>query len=246
MAHIFDVLSTINGQLNILAKDYSGRGKAHRLNAAPEFVTMVINRAINIDPSLLKDQEKNVSIEKPTLGSTGDHFNPVYIAVVSNLTMPIVDKVPFMANYKDAHGPGTAYVVVVPKDMFGEETDTTDVGRMLKKIYLGILDMDPEMDYSANTGIIVFHDNDQAKINTYDLTMMLVAVTCININLRDWFAENHRPVGPSYAVGAFPEIESDEIKESLMRVCEKHGKSISEVRDAISNGNLVKVFMYKD
>ena len=185
MAHIFDVMSTINGQLNILAKDYSGRGKAHRLNAAPDFVTMVINRAVDIFPDLLKDPEKNVTIEKPTLGSTGDHFNPVYMAVVTNLTMPIVDKVPFMVHYKDAHGPGTAYVVVVPKDMFGEETDAVDVGFMLKKIYLGILNMDPEMDYSANTGIIVLHNNSQANVSTYDLTMMLVAVACININLRN-------------------------------------------------------------
>lgn len=246
MAHIFDVMSTINGQLNILAKDYSGRGKAHRLNAAPDFVTMVINRAVDIFPDLLKDPEKNVTIEKPTLGSTGDHFNPVYMAVVTNLTMPIVDKVPFMVNYKDAHGPGTAYVVVVPKDMFGEETDAVDVGFMLKKIYLGILNMDPEMDYSANTGIIVLHNNSQANVSTYDLTMMLVAVACININLRNWFAENGKPLEPVYTVSAFPEIEIREIKDSLIRVCDKHGKSISELRDAVANGNLVKVFMYKD
>lgn len=244
MAHIFDVMSTINGQLNILAKDYSGGGKARRLNTAPDFVTMVINRAIDISPDLLKDPEKNVSIERPVLGSTGDHFNPVYITVVSNLTMPIVDKVPFMANYKDAHGPGTAYVVVVPKDMFGEETDATDVGLMLKKIYLGILNMDPEMEYSADTGIIVFHNNDQVNIKTYDLTMMLVAVACININLRSWFVENGRPVEPVYTVAAFPEIETRAIKDSLIRVCDKHGKSISELRDAVANGNLVKVFMY--
>ena len=76
--------------------------------------------------------------------------------------------------------------------------------------------------------------------------MMLVAVACININLRNWFAENGRPLEPVYTVSAFPEIEIREIKDSLIRVCDKHGKSISELRDAVANGNLVKVFMYKD
>lgn len=247
MAHIFDVLSTINGQLNILAKDYSGQGKARHLNCAPDFIAMVINRAIDTIPGILEDPEKNASIEKPTLGSTGDYYNPVYLAVVDNITTAIVDKVPVMVNYKDAHGPGTAYIVGVPKKLFSDEITPENSATILRNIYIPILNMDKEMEYSASPAIIMLHNDNRIKISTYDLTMMLVAIGCININIRNWYVtENGNPVDSSYAISAFPEIKKDEIKESLIRVYEKHGKSINELRDSVANGKLVRVFMYKD
>lgn len=247
MAHIFDVLSTINGQLNILTKDYSGQGRAHHLNQTPDFVVMAVNRAIDTTPDLLEDPSKNASMEKPALGSTGDHFNPVYISVVDNITKPIIDKVPIMVNYKDSHGPGTAFIVGVPKKLFMDTISTEEAAKILRDIYLSVLDLDKEMEYSASPAIVMLHGDERVKIKTYDLTMMLVAIGCIHVNLRNWFVtDSGKPVDPSFAISAFPEFTSDKVKDGLMRIYEKHGKTINELRDAVANGKLVRLFMYKE
>lgn len=247
MAHIFDVLSTINGQLNILTKDYSGQGRAHHLNQAPDFMVMAINRAIDTTPNLLEDPSKNASMEKPILGSTGDHYNPVYISVVDNITKPIVDKVPIMVDYKDAHGPGTAFIIGAPKRLFMDDVTTEEAASLLRDIYLSVLDLDKEMEYSASPAIVMLHDSDKIKIKTYDLTMMLVAIGCIHVNMRNWFVtDTGKPVDPSFTIAAFPEFTTDKVKDGLTRVYEKHGKNINEIRDAVANGKLVRVFMYKD
>ena len=247
MAHIFDVLSTINGQLNILTKDYSGQGKAHRLNQTPDFMVMAVNRAIDTTPGLLEDPSKNASMEKPALGSTGDYFNPVYLAVVDNITKPIVDKVPIMVNYKDAHGPGTAYVVGIPKKLFLPDTDSSEAAVILRDIYLPVLNLDKEMEYDASPAVIVLHDDHRVKIKTYDLTMMLVAIGCINVNLRNWYVtDSGKPVGPSHMIAAFPEFKSQKIIDGLTRIYDRHGKNINELRDAVANGKLVRLFMYNE
>ena len=247
MAHIFDVLSTVNGQLNIIAKDYEGQGKAHHLNQSPDFMVMAVNRAIDTTPDLLEDPSKNASMEKPTLGSTGDHYNPVYISVVDNITKPIVDKVPVMVNYKDAHGPGTAFIIGVPKKLFMTTTGTEEAATILRDIYLSVLDLDKEMEYSASPAIVMLHDDKRVKIKTYDLTMMLVAIGCINVNLRNWFVtDTGKPVDPSFAIAAFPEFKSQKVVDGLMRIYEKHGKNINELRDAVANGKLVRLFMYNE
>ena len=247
MAHIFDILSTVNGQLNILTKDYNGQGRAHHLNSSPDFVVMAVNRAIDNNPDILINPEKSATIERPTLGSTGDYYNPVYIVVVDNIATPIVDKVPVMVNYKDAHGPGTAIVLGVPKYLFDPDCSSSDAASFLRKIYTKLLDMDKEMSYSASPAILMLHDHKDVNIPTYDVTMMLVALGCININLRNWYvSENGKPVDPSHAVEAFPEIKSEELKQSLTRVLDKHCKNINEIRDAVGNGKLVRVFMYKE
>lgn len=243
MAHIFDILSTITGQLNILSKDYSGQGRAHHLNCSPDFLVMSVNRAIDTTPGLLEDPDKAASIEKPTVGSTGDHYNPVYIAVIDNITQAIVDKVPVMVNHKDAHGPGTAFIIGVPKKLF-TTSSAEDAAVILRNIYLSILDMDKDMEYSASPAIVMLHDDGRVKIKTYDLTMMLVAIGCININIRNWFVtDNGKSVGPSFAISAFPEF-SDKVKDNLVRLYEKYGKNINDIRDAVANGKLVREFMY--
>lgn len=249
MAHIFDVLSTINGQLNILSKDYDGRGKARHLNNAPEFMLMAINRAIDSNPDIMIDKDHNATIEKPILGATGDHYNPVYIAVVGNINSPVVDKVPIMVDYKDAHGPGTAYIIGIPKILFSADSDKA--AELLRKIYLPVLDMDKEMQYSASPSILIIQDKPGVDIKTYDLTMILVALACIHINLRNWYVEtdNGKPVDPSAMLVAFSEFDqykADDAKNGVFRALTKYGKNINDIRDAVGNGKLVKLFLYND
>lgn len=249
MAHIFDVLSTINGQLNILSKDYDGQGRARHLNNAPEFMLMAINRAIDCNPDIMIDSDANATIEKPVLGTTGDHYNPVYIAVVGNINTPVVDKVPIMVNYKDAHGPGTAYIIGVPKILFSSDSD--GAAALLRKIYLDVLSMDKEMEYSASPSILIIQDKPDINVKTYDLTMMLVAMACIHINLRNWYVDTDtgKPVDPTVMLDAFPEFDqykADEVKNGVFRTLTKYGKNINEIRDAVGNGKLVKLFLYND
>ena len=250
MAHIFDVLSTINGQLNILAKDYMGQGKARHLNCAPDFVLMSINRAIDVNKELLIDSDKNASVEKPVLGSTGDHFNPVYLVVVSNIRSPIIDKVPVIVNYKEAHGPGTAYIVGVPKLLFEADTDDEMAAKILRDIYFPVLDMDKEMEFKASPATLIIHDQAGVNIKTYDLTMVLVAIGCIYVNLRNWYVtDSGKPISPSHLFEAFPEFDqykAESVKEGIVLAFEKHGKNINEIRDAVASGKLVRVFMYKE
>lgn len=248
MAHIFDVLSTINGQLNIIAKDFSGQGKARHLNQSPDFLVMSVNRAIETVDGLLEDPEANASIEKPTLGSTGDPYSPVYMAVVGNINEPIIDKVPVMVNYKEAHGPGTAYIVGIPKKLFMSDTSTEESAKILRNIYLPILSLDKEMEYSASPAIILLHNDNRVNISTYDLTMMLVAIGCINVNMRNWFVtDSGRSVDFSYTLAGFPEFDDhDDIKDGLTRVYNSYGRNINDLRDAVGNGKLVRTFMYKE
>lgn len=250
MAHIFDVMSTVNGQLNILAKDYAGQGPTRHLNNVPDFVIMAVNRAIDTNTSLLIESEKNASIEKPILGSTGDHYSPVYLGVVNNISTPIVDKVPIMANYKDAHGPGTAYIVGVPKKLFDPETTAEEVSTILRNIYFPLLNMDKEMEYAASPATLIIHNKPGVNIKTYDLTMTLVAIGCMYVNVRNWFVtDTGSPVDATLILPAFPEFEkynAKSVEDGIVRTLGKYGKNINDLRDAVANGKLVRVFMYED
>ena len=173
------------------------------------------------------------------MADTGDPFNPVYICVVSNINKPIIDKVPIVFNRGNVTGPGLAYIVYVPKVTFDDATDIADVSTILRHIYFGLISVDPYMTYDANPKILNIIDGN-SFIYSYDIAMLIVAISAMHINLRSWFGSKGSALPAKYALEAFSDEEiSQPVKDAITPVIEKYGISIGNLRDSIENGNLL-------
>lgn len=247
MAHIFDVISTVNGQLNILSKYYNEHSNLIRsLPNIPNFILGSLKRLICTScADLVIDDNEEIVINVAVMADTGDPFNPVYICVVSNINKPIIDKVPIVFNRGNVTGPGLAYIVYVPKVTFDDATDIADVSTILRHIYFGLISVDPYMTYDANPKILNIIDGN-SFIYSYDIAMLIVAISAMHINLRSWFGSwfgfsNKGSVLPAkYTLEAFSDEEiSQPVKDAITPIIEKYGISIGNLRDSIENGNLL-------
>ena len=145
MAHIFDVMGTVNGNLNLIFNHYQDKKVTLRTISAPDFLIVAICRAIDTkDPNyiLIDPDAGDPEIVITMIGSTGDDFNPAYIAVAKNLKHPIIDRVPVMINHNDISGPGVAYIVIVPEALFENDTTIEESAKCLKELYFGLLEFD--------------------------------------------------------------------------------------------------------
>lgn len=241
MAPIFDVLSTVNGQLNIISRHYTNRNSILRsLPSVPNFILGSLNKLIFENPDVVIDDDSNIVIDASILADTGDSFNPVYINIVSNINKSLIDKVPVIGKRKDtmSAAPGVAFLVYVPKIMFDDRTEIDDILIMLKNIYFGLLKFDPNMEYIANPAIL--NAAGKRKISSYDLTMTIVAICAMHINLRSWFGSTSNPFSAKCTLDAFMDEEiTDEIKEAIIPTIESYGTNIGNLRDSIENGNLL-------
>ena len=240
MAPIFDVLSTVNGQLNIVSRHYNDRNSILRsLPSVPDFILGSLNKVVFENPDMVINDDSNIVIDASILADTGDGFNPVYVNIVSNINKAVVDKVPIIGKRKDtlSAAPGIAFLVYVPRILFDDRTDINDVSVMLKDIYFGLLKYDPNMEYIANPAIL--NVVGKKKIGSYDLAMTVVAICTMHINLRSWFGSGNEPLSARYTLNAFDEKEiEDNIKEVIIPIIETHGTTIGNLRDSIENGKL--------
>lgn len=241
MAHIFDVISTVNGQLNILSKYYNEHTNVIRsLPNIPNFILGSLKRLICTScANAVIDDNQEIVINIAVMADTGDQFNPVYVCVVSNINKPIIDKVPIVFNRGNVTGPGLAYIVYIPKSTFEDSTDIADVSTILRYTYFGLISIDPNMTYDANPKILNIIDGN-AFIYSYDIAMIIVAISAMHINLRSWFSSKGSILPGKYALEAFTDDEiSQSVKDAIAPIIEKYGISIGNLRDSIENGNLL-------
>ena len=239
MAHIFDVMSTINGHLNNISRYYDGITTSIRsLSNIPNFLMTSVNRTISYYDDIIIDDSKVISIDLAMIADTGDKFNPVYICVASNIKAPAVDKVPIMVNYKSESGPGVGYMVLVPRTIFGKEAYLDDIGSVLKDLYFQVLNFDSNMEYEAGPDIIRLADSQKIKIDSYDLAMSYVALCFANINLKAW--SNNDPNSANYILDSFTEEQIPKyLRSKLYKIMTSYGSLVGNLRDSIETGNLL-------
>ena len=243
MAHIFDVMSTITGQINILSEYYSSPGKStiRKCPTVPKFVTYSIDRYLKRHQEIVNDKNKPVNVEPCILSDTGDPFNPVYIAVVSNITVPIVDKVSIHVDHKDHSGPGICILLGIPKYSFDPDLDVVASSELLREIYFNILALDPVMDYKPSIKILKVADDPRIDINTYNIQMICVALCCMNIVMKKWFGSNTKGI-EEYTLSSFEESElPNEIRMKVIEILSKFGTGIGLVRESIENGTMLEM-----
>lgn len=246
MIHAYDTMSSVVGQLNILNKDYNGQGKARTLPKTPDFVVACIDRALVFDPDMIVDKNKSASIDMTVLSGTGNSFSPVYICTVDNIRKAYVDKVSVIVDHKNDHGPGIATIVIVPSGIFNDTMTSDEVGTVLRDIYFGIMGMDPYTAYKSSPALLQFYNSTKIHIPTYDIEMAIVAICCMNINMRSWFYNGGEHVDPDYTLSVFTDKEVPKNIKLMLRNVLSKCFSVSDLRDAIGNGRLLERFMYID
>lgn len=240
MAHIFDQMVSINGHLNILSKHYLENANLRTINT-PYSVMVVIERMVNNVPSIVNNTEESVECDVVSLIDSNDKFNPIYVAVVTNINDVFVDKVPVIVNYKDQTGPGIGYVIIIPKNMFDNEASVSDVASKLKTLYFKLLELDPDFTYDPDSNIIKHSENKKMYIPTYDVMMAYAAVGFMVINMRSWYRINNKPIS---AQEALDELFDDEevpanIKSNLADTLTKYSSRVGDLRDAVGSGVLI-------
>lgn len=253
MAHILDIMSTIGRQLTALNDYYNngdGKGLIRTIPNCPEFIYVVVDRAVGSDRKLLEDPSSAITIEK-TIKINLDKTNSdcVYLCVTTNTTGPIVDKVPVFADKNGSSGYGTGYIICVPKSMFVGDDEKVSI-KMLRTLYFDLLKMDPLMEYAAGPGVIRFSNSKEVKISSYDLTLCVVAIVFMYHNARRWFNipvgnGNFSSIKPSYVLDTFTEKElTAENRQALSRVMEVYNTNYDDIKNGIASGKLLKLFMY--
>jgi len=248
MAHIFDVMAKVNGQLNIISEHYFGISDNLRsMPKVPSFLIVSINRSIDTQKNVLIDETKAPEIDIAIRTNANDLYNPIYICVAENLAVPIVDKVPVMINTQNASGPGVGYVVIVPKKIFEQSTKIDEISKILKDMYFSILDFDPNMQYKAEPAIIRLSESDKVRIMTYDITMIYAALGFVNINLRSWFSNNGSTVSATHTVDAFTDKElSKSYKKRVAEVLDEFATDVPTLREGVGKGDMIRRALYED
>lgn len=243
MAHIFDVMSTITGQINILSDYYSSPGKfsIRKSPTVPDFVVYSVERYIKRHSEIIYDKNKPVNTELNILSDTGDAFNPVYITIISNITEPIIDKVSIHVNHKDQSGPGVAILLGIPKCSFDPDLDVITSSEILKNIYFGILVLDSNMDYKPSIGLLRVINDPRIEVYSYNIQMIYVALCCMNIVMRKWFGNNTKDI-EEYTLSSFEEKEMPKnIRDKAISILSEFAINIGSVRESIEKGTLMEL-----
>ncbi len=244
MAHIFYVMSTITGQINILTDYYNNPSKSsiRKLPSIPEFVYASIDRYISRHEEIIYDRNKSIDAKICILSDTEDIFNPVYVTVVSNITEPIIDKVSIHVNHKDQYGVGIGYILGIPKYAFSQDADAVNSSELLRKIYFGLLALDSNMEYKPTPGILRVAKSKKINIKSYDIQMIYLALCFMNIVMGNWFGKDKGV--EEYTLSSFtPEEMPEEIRNKAISILSKIGTSIGNIRDSIENGTLLKMIV---
>lgn len=245
MAHMFDVMSTITGQINILSDYYINPSKSsiRKLPSIPEFVYAAIDRYISRHEEIIYNRDRSIDAKICILSDTNDVFNPVYLTVITNITEPIIDKISIHVNHKDQSGAGIGYLLGIPKYAFSSDADAVNSSELLRKIYFGILALDPNMEYKPTPGILRVMNSKKIDIKSYDIQMIYIALCFMNVVMGNWFGKGTKDI-EEYTLSSFtPEEMPEAIRNKTIKILNKFGSSNGNIRDSIEKGDLLKMIV---
>ena len=250
MAHIISVMSTINGQLNTISNwYYNGKRNSLRdLPNIPNFVYVSTDRSVDFHKENKIDSERDVDIYKAILCDTGDNYNPVYLCITTNIENVMIDTVPVYINKNSDTGPGVAYIVNIPEDIFSQDCNFDYCAEVLINLYFELLSYDPNMKYRPEAAIIKYSKDDRLKVPTYDLEMIITAIGYANINLYGWFNGSiEDSINAFFNTSQFRDTEiSEDIKKGIIETLKRHASNkISSLKDSIANGELIMDALYE-
>lgn len=240
MIHPFEIMNKVSNRIEILLKDYTGETMARSISKAPEFIAVCINRAIDIDSSIMIDPDEKIHINKPTVEVVNDdNFSPIYIAIATNINKPIIDKTAVSIDFKKSHGAGIATIVVLPETIFTTNKDVAIV--YIMDIFFKILNLDTEMEYKASPSILKFAESTKINISMYDITMMLAASCFVKYVCSVLFG------GFTYSDKNIAEIiagvKATSIVQKLSEVIGKYNNPAA-IKEGLSTGSIVADFLY--
>lgn len=241
MAHVFDVMASLSGQLNVLTGHYCNNTMLNCIESVPTFIAVTLDR--NKRFTKLMDGE-DIEIASIIISNTHDIFNPLYIVTAINIETPMVLKAPTVVTKGEKTGPAIATIVVLPKLIFKESTDIKDIVKILKETYFELLNTDPNMKYKASDNMLkVGNDNDSdiLFVPTYDLTMLYVVYGFIHIYIKNYFEATSSEI-VDIILG---EDYDNATKRSLSDTLEKNGGSLSSLREAFGWGSLLADAIYE-
>lgn len=247
MAAIFPIMSAINGQLNTFSKYYEGEVKTiNNLPRIPNFIVVSADRAIDTSPDILDNPDNDIVIDLVTRTNIGkdNDTTPIYLCTASNLKSAIVDKIPVVtSDYNYLVG----YSIIVPKKLYSNETSVEEASKILKNLYMSLLNLDKDMQYKADSAILYMYNSTKLKITTYDLTMILATVCLIHVNLKSWFVTDlGAQLDPVYTINGFTDNElPPKYKTHLRDLLIKYGKSVEFISDGIASGLLLRDYLYQ-
>lgn len=250
MAHIISVMSTVNGQLNTISNWYyhNKKGSLRDLPNIPNFVYVSTDRSIEFYKNNKVDPEKESNIYKAVLCDTGDNYNPVYLCITTNIKNAMIDLVPVYINKNNDTGPGTAYVINIPEDIFSPDCEFGYCAEVLINLYFRLLSYDTNIKYKPEPAIIKYCKDERLKVPTYDLEMIITAIGYANINLYGWFNGSiEDSINEFFNTSQFKNIEiPEDIKKGIVETLKRHAcNKISSLKDSIANGELIMDALYE-
>ena len=241
MAHVFDVMASLSGQLNVLTGHYCNNTMLNCIESVPTFIAVTLDR--NKRFTKLMDGE-DIEIASIVISNTHDIFNPLYIVTATNVETPMVLKAPTVVTKGDKTGPAIATVVVLPKIIFNESTDIKDIVKILKETYFGLLNTDPNIKYKASDTMLQLgndNDHDVVFVPTYDLTMLYAVYGFIHIYIKNYFEATSSEI-VNIILGEDYDSNS---KRALSDTLEKNCGSLSSLREAFGLGTLLSDAIYE-
>ena len=241
MAHVFDIMASFTGQLNVLSSHYFDNMLLNDITSIPDFISIGLDRHLRF----IAEKDETVDVDSLVLTSTHDIFNPLYIAVTSS-DKPAVLKLPTIVTKDDKTGPAVATLVVVPKAIFSlsQDLDIHYVVNTLKSIYFDIANMDPNLSYNLSDKMITVGNKNDSEcklyVPTYDLTILYSVYSFIHIYIKKYFEASSLDI----AQILLPDADND--AKILSMTFEKNCKSISSLRESFANGSILKDALYEE
>lgn len=247
MAAIFPIMSAINGQLNAFSKYYEGEAKnINNLPRIPNFIVVSADRAIDTTPDILENPDNDMVIDLVTRTNVGkdNDITPIYLCTANNIKKAIIDKVPVVtSDYNYFVG----FSIIVPKKLYSNETPVEEASKILKDLYIGLLNLDKDMQYKADPAILYMYNSTKLKVTSYDITMFLATVCLVHVNLKNWFVTDlGAQLDPVYSINGFTDNElPPKYKTQLRDLLIKYGKSVDVISDGIASGLLLRDYLYQ-
>ena len=240
MAHVFDIMGSLSGQLNVLTGHYCNRDLLNSIESVPTFIAVTLDR--NKRFTTLTDGD-DIEIDSIVISNTHDIFNPLYIVTASNIKSPIVLKAATIVTKNDKTGPAVAYIVVIPKFIFNESTDIKDIIGVLKKMYFDLLNTDTNMSFKASDKMLEIgnNNNNELFVPTYDLTMLYVVYGFIHIYIKNYFEASSLEIVNIILGEDYDRDSRINLSDTLERNCGK----LSSLREAFGFGTLLSDALYE-
>ncbi len=240
MAHIFDVMGSLSGQLNVLTGHYCNNLLLNCIESVPTFIAITLDR--NKRFTTLTGGE-DIEIDSIVISNTHDLFNPLYIVTATNIKSPTVLKAPTIVTKNDKTGPAIAYIVVIPKFIFKESTDIKDIIDVLKKMYFDLVNLDQNMTFKVTDTMLKLGNNNSEElfVPTYDLTMLYVAYGFIHIYIKNYFEASSLEIVNLILGEDYDETARSNLSDTL----EKNCGNLSSLREAFGYGTLLSDALYE-